>query len=98
MTQAIILFAHGARDPRWSQPFEAVAEHLRSLRPGTAVRLAFLEFMTPTLLEAAEELAQGGWTEVSVVPMFLGAGAMSAGTCHSWWQPSNCGILRSSGA
>lgn len=74
MTQAIILFAHGARDPRWSQPFEAVAEHLRSLRPGTAVRLAFLEFMTPTLLEAAEELAQGGWTEVSVVPMFLGAG------------------------
>ena len=30
--------------------------------------------MTPTLLEAAEELAQGGWPEVSVVPMFLGAG------------------------
>jgi sirohydrochlorin cobaltochelatase len=74
MTQAIILFAHGARDPRWSQPFEAVAEHLGTLRPGTEVRLAYLEFMAPTLLEAAEDLARGGCTDVSVVPMFLGAG------------------------
>ena len=74
MTQAIILFAHGARDPRWSQHFEAVAEHLRTLRPGIEVRLAFLEFMAPTLLEAAEDLARGGCTDVSVVPMFLGAG------------------------
>jgi sirohydrochlorin cobaltochelatase len=74
MSQAIILFAHGARDPMWSQPFEAVAEHLRTLRPGATVRLAYLEFMSPTLLEAGAGLAQSGAREVSVVPMFLGAG------------------------
>ena len=74
MSQAIILFAHGARDPMWSRPFEAVADHLRALRPGTTVRLAYLEFMSPTLLESGEALAQAGATAVSVVPMFLGAG------------------------
>lgn len=74
MSRAIILFAHGARDPMWSRPFEAVAERLRALRPHAAVRLAYLEFMSPTLPQAGDALAQSGATEVSVVPMFLGAG------------------------
>lgn len=74
MTQAIILFAHGARDPAWSRPFEAVAEQLRILQPGAAVRLAYLEFMSPTLMEVGHELAQFGAAEVRIVPMFLGAG------------------------
>jgi sirohydrochlorin cobaltochelatase len=26
----ILLFAHGARDPNWALPFEAVAERLRA--------------------------------------------------------------------
>jgi sirohydrochlorin cobaltochelatase len=38
------------------------------------VRLAFLEFMPPTLAQAGAEVAQAGATSVSVVPMFLGAG------------------------
>lgn len=74
MTQAIILFAHGARDPAWSRPFEAVAERLRLLLPDAAVRLAYLEFMKPTLMEAGQELVQCGANKVSIVPMFLGAG------------------------
>jgi sirohydrochlorin cobaltochelatase len=51
-----------------------VAEQLRALRPGTIVRLAYLEFMSPSLQEAAAGLVQFGASEVSVVPMFLGAG------------------------
>jgi sirohydrochlorin cobaltochelatase len=74
MTKALILFAHGARDPLWRQPFEAVAEQVRALRPDTAVRLAYLEFMAPSLTEAGDQLARSGATEVCVVPMFLGAG------------------------
>lgn len=74
MTHALILFAHGARDPQWSQPFERVAEQVRALHPGIMVRLAFLEFMPPTLAQAGAEVAQAGATSVSVVPMFLGAG------------------------
>ena len=70
----LILFAHGARDPRWAAPFEAVAARVRAQRPGVPVRLAFLEFMTPTLPEAGAELATLGCTELQVLPMFLGAG------------------------
>jgi sirohydrochlorin cobaltochelatase len=71
---AILLFAHGARDPRWAQPFEAVAQAVRLQRPGVAVRLAFLEFMTPSLIDAAESLLADGAKQISVVPLFLGAG------------------------
>ncbi len=74
MTHGLILFAHGARDPRWATPFEAVAAAVRAARPGLPVKLAFLEFMAPTLPEAGAELAGGGCTALTVLPMFLGAG------------------------
>ena len=74
MTPGLILFAHGARDPRWAAPFEAVAAAVRAARPGLPVRLAFLEFMAPTLPEAGHELAAAGCTQLTVLPMFLGAG------------------------
>jgi sirohydrochlorin cobaltochelatase len=70
----LILFAHGARDPRWAAPFEAVATRVRLARPGAAVRLAFLEFMSPGLAEAGAQLAELGCTQVAVLPLFLGAG------------------------
>lgn len=72
--KGLVLFAHGARDPRWAAPFEAVAEALRAARLGLPVRLAYLEFMAPTLAEAGAELAAAGCTRVVVLPMFLGAG------------------------
>lgn len=74
MTEGLLLFAHGARDPAWSRPFEAVAERLRAARPGTPVALAYLEFMSPGMEEAAAQLAAGGCTRVHVLPLFLGTG------------------------
>ena len=74
MTQGLILFAHGARDPRWALPFEAVAARLREARPSLPLRLAFLEFMAPSLADAAGALAEEGCREIAVLPMFLGAG------------------------
>ena len=73
-TPGLILFAHGARDPRWAAPFDAVAAQVRVQRPDAAVRLAFLEFMTPSLPEAGAELVAAGCTQVTVLPLFLGAG------------------------
>ncbi len=74
MHDALILFAHGARDPRWSEPFEAVAAQVRTARPGVPVQLAFLEFMSPGLVDAGTALAQAGCRQVAVLPMFLGTG------------------------
>ncbi|MGE8472690.1 MAG: CbiX/SirB N-terminal domain-containing protein, partial [Paraburkholderia hospita] len=47
----IVLFAHGARDARWAEPFERLSARLRELRGPSAgpVSLAFLELMTPDL-------------------------------------------------
>ena len=70
----LILFAHGARDPRWAAPFEAVAAQVRRQRPGAAVLLAFLEFMAPSLPDAGAALVATGCTQVGVLPLFLGAG------------------------
>jgi sirohydrochlorin cobaltochelatase len=73
-TTGLLLFAHGARDPNWARPFDEVAAQARLARPGVPVRLAFLEFMSPDLVAAGDELAAAGCTRVDVVPLFLGAG------------------------
>ncbi len=70
----LLLFAHGARDPQWARPFEAVAARCRAQRGEQRVALAFLEFMAPDLLAAGGALAAAGCSTVDVVPLFLGAG------------------------
>src|SRR5215472_2503941 len=74
MSRALILFAHGARDTGWAEPFERLAAKVRAVTPGHQVRLAFLELMHPDLAGAAAELVRGGATAISVVPIFLGSG------------------------
>ncbi|WP_418320432.1 sirohydrochlorin chelatase [Piscinibacter sakaiensis] len=78
MRKGLLLFAHGARDPNWALPFEAVAARATragaGLQPPLQVRLAFLEFMQPDLPTAGQALAESGCEHVDVVPLFLGAG------------------------
>ena len=74
MRRGLLLFAHGARDPNWALPFEAVVERIRGSAPEVAVALAYLDFMTPSIVEAGDSLAAAGCTRVEVVPLFLGAG------------------------
>jgi sirohydrochlorin cobaltochelatase len=70
----LIIFAHGARDPRWAQPFEAVATRVRAARQDVEVRLAFLEVMRPTLEEVTDELVTVGCTAIRIAPIFFGQG------------------------
>ena len=72
--QAIVLFAHGARDPEWAGPARRVAAEVQRLRPDAAVSVAFLELMEPTLAAAVEAAAASGAREVRVVPLFLAQG------------------------
>jgi sirohydrochlorin cobaltochelatase len=73
-TEGLLLFAHGARDPRWAEPFQAVAARLAVLCPVLQTRLAFLELMSPSLPQAAADLVTAGCRSITVLPMFLGAG------------------------
>jgi sirohydrochlorin cobaltochelatase len=74
VTRGLVLLAHGARDPAWATPFEAVVARVRERAPEAIVRLAFLELMSPRLDEAGHELAGLGCTRIDVVPVFLGMG------------------------
>lgn len=74
MKAGLLLFAHGARDPNWSLPFQAVLESVRVRAPEVSVLLSYLEFMSPDLIDAGAALAAQGCTQVDVVPLFLGTG------------------------
>ncbi len=73
-TQGIVLFGHGARDARWREPFDRLHARLSALLPHCAVRLAFLELMTPSLAASIDGLANAGVTTITVVPVFFGQG------------------------
>lgn len=72
--KALILFAHGARDPRWAQPFQKLQHIAQASLPDAAVELAFLELMEPRLPAVVSQLVERGCNEISVVPVFLGQG------------------------
>jgi sirohydrochlorin cobaltochelatase len=70
----LILFAHGARDPRWAAPFQRVLDRVREAAPERAPMLAFLELMLPDLPTAIAQQAERGFDAVTIVPLFLGPG------------------------
>jgi sirohydrochlorin cobaltochelatase len=74
MTTGLVLFAHGARDPRWAHTIEALAARVSELSPGLAVEPGYLEMMKPDLAEAVRRLVAQGVTSVVVAPVFLSAG------------------------
>ena len=71
---ALVLFAHGSRDPKWAEPFKSIQSLIRAQAPDTPVDLAFLELMQPGIQECLTSLAKQGVERVSVVPIFLAAG------------------------
>lgn len=71
---AIVLFAHGSRDPLWHKPMEAVAERIREQSADVEVTCAYLELSQPDLPSTVAELVKSGVNRITIVPMFLGVG------------------------
>jgi sirohydrochlorin cobaltochelatase len=71
---AIVLFAHGSRDPLWHKPMEAVAERIREQSANAEVTCAYLELSQPDLPDTAAKLVANGVNHITIVPMFLGVG------------------------
>ena len=74
LRKAIVLFAHGSRDPLWHKPMEAVAERIREQSVDVQVACAYLELSQPDLPDTVARLAAGGVHQITIVPMFLGVG------------------------
>ncbi len=72
------MFAHGARDPNWAKPFwtlrAAITDRLVGRPKVAQVELAFLEHMQPSLLQAADVLVAAGFSNMLVLPVFMGEG------------------------
>jgi sirohydrochlorin cobaltochelatase len=75
MKSALILFAHGSRDPEWALPFRAVREKVASKKPDLEVELAFLEVMQPTLATTVDRLVSSGNQHITIAPLFMAQGA-----------------------
>ena len=71
---AIVLFAHGSRDPAWQRPMLAVAQRIRDQLPQAWVACAYLELTEPSLTQAVAQAVTLGHVQIRVLPMFLGVG------------------------
>ena len=74
MTDPLILVAHGSPDPDWRRPLEALETRLRSLSVARPVRMAYMDFLEPSVAQAARELAAAGYQRAHVLAAFLSPG------------------------
>ncbi|MFJ9560929.1 sirohydrochlorin chelatase [Streptomyces fuscichromogenes] len=68
---ALVLVAHGSRDPRALSTVRALMDRVRARCPGLSVRLGHIELNEPLL---PDTLAALGDTEAVLVPLLLGRG------------------------
>ena len=71
----LVIFAHGSRDIRWRLPFEELTASLTELHGADRMRLAYMEFVRPSLADVVREAARDGKLHLRVLPFFLAAGA-----------------------
>lgn len=74
MQEALVLFAHGARDPEWAVPFTRIQRLVAARCPDVAVELAFLEIMPPSLTETVNGLVAAGIKRIAIAPLFMAQG------------------------
>ena len=72
--RGIVLFAHGAREPQWDEPFARIRDIVRASRPEYPIELAFIEFISPSLDEAIASVIAQGAPSVTVFPLFMAQG------------------------
>ncbi|MET7486288.1 sirohydrochlorin chelatase [Streptomyces sp. NPDC005538] len=68
---ALVLVAHGSRDPRALSTVKALMERVQALRPGLPVHLGHIELNEPRLPDTLAELGTG---DAVLVPLLLARG------------------------
>jgi len=67
----LILLAHGSRDPRWRASVENLGRVVNRRLPAEEVRVAFMQFVGPTLPEAVEAAVRDGHRKANLLPLFM---------------------------
>lgn len=68
---ALVVIAHGSRDPRHAATVDALCARVRALRPGLRVETAYLDFDAPSVPRLLERLDAEGVRDVVAVPLLL---------------------------
>lgn len=68
---ALLLVAHGSRDPRAAASTRALVRAVARAQPDTHVRAAYLDHTAPTVSSALGALSATGHAEAVVVPLLL---------------------------
>ncbi|MFG2883260.1 sirohydrochlorin chelatase [Streptomyces sp. NPDC048297] len=71
---ALVLVAHGSRDPRALTTVRALMDRVRHLRPALPLHLGHIELNEPALPDTLAALASRGDTPAVLVPLLLGRG------------------------
>lgn len=71
---ALIVFAHGARDPDWAAPVMQTCATIRKAAPQLRVEAAFLDFIAPDLTACASRLLDAGFERIVILPLFIARG------------------------
>jgi sirohydrochlorin cobaltochelatase len=71
----IVLIAHGSRDPRWRQPFEALLAKVEAENAQNPVVLCYMEMASPTLFEVLEPYKTAPPKQLEILPLFMSAGS-----------------------
>ncbi len=67
----LILIAHGSRDANWRASVEKLIDALQADLGRDDVRLAYMQFAPPTLMDVASEAVSAGVDRIGVLPLFL---------------------------
>jgi sirohydrochlorin cobaltochelatase len=74
MSDCLVLLAHGSKDPQWRVPFERIAGAAQLQSGNTKVRLAYMEFTGPTLMDVVRECVEQQILRLRILPLFLSIG------------------------
>ncbi len=67
---ALILLAHGSKDPKWCKSFKNLVGAGRDLH----LHLAYMDLVQPSLISVTEELAKNGTKKIKILPLFMSGG------------------------
>ncbi|MFE7929660.1 sirohydrochlorin chelatase [Streptomyces sp. NPDC057456] len=71
---ALVVVAHGSRDPRALNTVRTLLDRVREQRPGLPVHLGHIELNEPLLTDTLADLDAAGTTDAVLVPLLLARG------------------------
>jgi sirohydrochlorin ferrochelatase len=72
--KALILLAHGSRDPLGLQPLAQIRAWVQAAQPDLVVREAYLSLNQPSLEDCVQDLHHSGHVVVTVLPLLVARG------------------------